>query len=82
MLNDEIFLLRVSDILRPFGHSNLSNKVLTQLLLYGDKKFSSDLNRTILNLTIQFILKTGRFEFSRFLSNESARKVKTLSTLH
>ena len=31
-------------MLRPFGHNNLSNKVLTQLLLYGDEKFSYDLN--------------------------------------
>ena len=55
-------LAGVYDVLRPFGHSNLSNKVLTQLLLYGDEKFSCDLNRTIFNLTIQFIRKTGRFE--------------------
>ena len=55
-------LAGVYDVLRPFGHSNLSNKVLTQLLLYGDEKFSDDLNRTILNLTIQFIRETGRFE--------------------
>ena len=55
-------LAGISDVLRPFGHSNLSNKVLTQLLLYGDEKFPYDLNRTILTLTIQFIRKTGRFE--------------------
>ena len=55
-------LAGVSDVLRPFGHSNLSNKVLTQLFLYGDEKFPCDLNRTILTLTIQFIRKTGRFE--------------------
>ena len=55
-------LAGVYDVLRPFGHSNLSNKVLTHLLLYGNEKFSYDLNRTILNLTIQFIRETGRFE--------------------
>ena len=55
-------LAGVYDVLRPFGHNNLPNKVLTQLLLYGDEKFSYDLNRTILNLTIQFIRETGRFE--------------------
>ena len=67
-------LAGVFDVLRPFGLSNLSNKVLTreetrrevfsslvltQLLLYGDEKFSYDLNRTILNLTIQFIRETA-----------------------
>ena len=51
-----------SDVLRPFRHSNLSNKALTQLLLYGDEKFPYDRNRTILTLTVQFIRKTGRFE--------------------
>ena len=55
-------LAGVSDVLRPFGHSNLSNKVPTQLLLYRDEKFSYDLNRAIFNLTIQFLHKTGRFE--------------------
>ena len=55
-------LAGVFDVLRPYGHSNLSNKVLTQLLLYGDENFSYDLNKTILNLTLQFIHKTGRFE--------------------
>ena len=52
-------LAGVYDVLRPFGHSNLSNKVLTQLLLYGDESFSYYLNRTILNLTIQFIRETA-----------------------
>ena len=50
------------DVLQPFGHSNLSNKVLTQLLLYDDEKFPYDLNRTIPNLIIQFIRETGRLE--------------------
>ena len=34
-------LAGVYDVLRPFGHSNLSNEVLTKLLLYGDEKFST-----------------------------------------
>ena len=55
-------LAGVFDVLRLYGHSNPSNMVLTQLLLYGDEKFSYDLNKTILNLTLQFIHKTGRFE--------------------
>ena len=53
-------LAGVSNSLRRNGHSNLSNKVLTLLLFYGDEKLSYDLNRTILNLTIQFHRKTGR----------------------
>ena len=50
------------DVLRLYGHSNPSNMVLAQLLLYGDEKFPYDLNKTIFNLTLQFIHKTGRFE--------------------
>ena len=33
-------------VVRLFGHSDLSNEVLTQLLLYGDEKFSYDLDET------------------------------------
>ena len=48
-------------ILRPFGHNNLSNKVLTQYLLYGNKDLSIDLNREIVKLTLAFI-HTGRID--------------------
>ena len=39
---------------------SLSNKVLTKLLLYGDEKFSDNLSRNILSLTLKSIHKTGR----------------------
>ena len=55
-------LAGVLAILRPFGHNNLSNEVLMQYLLYGDKDLSIDLNRKILELTLAFIHNTGRFD--------------------
>ena len=55
-------LAGVFDLVRPFGYNNLSNEVLMQLLLYGDEDLPNDLNRNILDLTLQFIHKTGRFD--------------------
>ena len=55
-------LAGVLAILRPFGYNNLSNMVLTQYLLYGNKDLPSDLNRMILKLTLAFIHNTGRFD--------------------
>ena len=54
-------LAGVSALLRPLGHTNLSNEFLMQILLYGDEDFTGDLNRDILLLTLCFIHKTGRF---------------------
>ena len=55
-------LAGVSVALRPFVEiDSLSNNVLVQLLLYGDKNLSNDVNRSILELTLDFIHKTGRF---------------------
>ena len=39
-------------LLRPFGYIDLSNDVFTQLLLFGDKGLSNDVNRNILKLTL------------------------------
>ena len=56
-------LAGVAELLRPFVQIiNLSNDVLTQLLLYGDQDFSNDLNRNILEITLRFIYKTGRLD--------------------
>ena len=55
-------LAGVLAILRPFGYNNLSNMVLTQYLLYGNKDLPSDLNRMILKLTLAFIHNTGQFD--------------------
>ena len=42
--------------------ANLSNDALTQLLLYGDKDLSYEVNRDILRLTLRFIRETGWFD--------------------
>ena len=55
-------LAGVLTLVRPFGLSNLSNKVLTQLLLYGSKDFPDEINRNILELTLRFFHETGRFD--------------------
>jgi hypothetical protein len=56
-------LAGVAELLRPFVQiTNLSNDVLTQLLLYGDQDFSNDLNRNILEITLRFIYKIGRLD--------------------
>ena len=49
-------------LLRPLGYVDLANDILLQLLLYGDKDFSDSVNRHILELTLKFIHKTGRFD--------------------
>ena len=55
-------LARVFQLLRPYGYIDLSNQVLAQLLLYGDRYLPNDLNRNILELTLQYIHATGRFD--------------------
>ena len=53
----------VSVVLQSFVQINtLSNNVLVQLLLYGDKDLSSDVNKRVLELTLNFIHQTGRFD--------------------
>ena len=55
-------LAEISQLLQPFVQiNNLSNIVLIKLLLYSDKDFSDSINKSILQLTINFIHKTGRF---------------------
>ena len=55
-------LAGIYSLVRPYGYVNLANDVLLQILLYGDKNFPNNLNRSILELTIRFIHSTGRFE--------------------
>ena len=50
-------------LLRPLGYVDLANDFLLQLLLYGDKDFPDSVNRHILELTLNFIHKTGRFDY-------------------
>ena len=48
--------------IRPFVQINsLSNNILVEILLYGDKDFSDAVNKTILELSVKFINETGRF---------------------
>ncbi len=42
--------------------NRLSNNYLVKVLPYGDEKPSNDVNTRILNLTLDFIYKTGRFD--------------------
>ena len=48
-------LATVFELIQPFRFTNFSNEVLTQLLLYGDKNLPNDLNRNILELTLEYI---------------------------
>ena len=49
-------------LLRPLGYVDLAHDFLLKLLLYGDKDFPDSVNRHILELTLNFIHKTGRFD--------------------
>ena len=56
-------LAGIEELLRPFVQiANLSNDSLTQLLLYGDKDLSCEVNRDILRLTLRSIRETSRFD--------------------
>ena len=49
---------RVSPLIRPLGHTDLSNGFLMQILLYGDKDFPDSRNKDILLLALRFINET------------------------
>ena len=56
-------LAEVSVVLRPFVEINsLPSDVLVQILLYGDKDVSNEINKDILQLTLVFIHNTGPFD--------------------
>ena len=56
-------LAGVSELVRPLlaQINSLSRNVLLRLSLYGDQDFPDDVNKIILQLTIDFIHKTGPF---------------------
>ena len=57
------FLIGVSDLLRSFVQiDTLPNSVLIEYSLYGDKSLTDDVNRSMLELTLEFIHRTGRFD--------------------
>ena len=57
-------LVGVSLLLRPFVEINAPppNGVLVQILLYGDKELSNEINKNILALTLVFIHNRGWFD--------------------
>ena len=55
-------LARTYALVRPFGFANLSNEALTKLLLYRDDNLPHHLNREILQLTINYIRDSKRFD--------------------
>ena len=55
-------LAGVIALLRPFGYTNLQNRFLMQILLYGNKRFPYEINRDILLLTLKFIHRSGCFD--------------------
>ena len=55
-------LTNVLSLVRPFGYISLSNKDLIQLLLFGGKDLTNELNRKIIELTLHYINNTGRFD--------------------
>ena len=68
-----------SSLLQPLGFTNLSNDALLQILLYGDKDFSDDVNKNILLLTLRFIHKTGRFYVNCQIGRHSFLRLMVLS---
>ena len=50
------------------GYANIPNEPLTHLLSYGDKDFPNDLNKNILELTLEFIHETCRFAQDRMIA--------------
>ena len=55
-------LARIFELVQSLGYNDLSNEVLIELLLYGDKDLPNDLYKNIIELTLQYIHTTGRFE--------------------
>ena len=52
----------ISVVVRPFFQLNiLSNHDLMNLLLYGDEDLPSDVNKRVIEYTLNFIHETGRF---------------------
>ena len=61
-LQRQSLLAGIYALLRSLGYVNLKNDALLQLSLYGDDDFPDSLNRHIVEILLQFIHETGRFE--------------------
>ena len=57
-------LAGANDVLQTYGCSESLGSNILQLLLHGDKYLPLEANTLILNLTIKFIVETGRFDQS------------------
>ena len=54
ILNYSLFFeleTRVFELVQSLGYNDLSNEVLIELLLYGDKDLPNNLNKNIIKLT-------------------------------
>ena len=60
--NRRSLLAGVNEIYKAVGNIVGPNESLLQILLYGDKNLSEDVNKQILDLTIKYILETKRFD--------------------
>ena len=61
-LGPENECIGISALLRPLGHTNLSNEFLIEILLYSHKDFTDGLYEDIRLLTPCFIHQSGRFD--------------------
>ena len=56
-------LAGVSELLRSFVQiDTLPKNILIEYLLYGNKNLTDDVNRSIFELTLEFICRSGRFD--------------------
>ena len=55
-------LTRTYALISPFGFADFSNEAVTKLLLYGDTNLPHHVNREILQLTLNYIHDSRRFD--------------------
>ena len=55
-------LAGVNDVLEACGYSEAPDNNILQLLLYGNKNLPLEANRLILNVTMNYIFETERFD--------------------
>lgn len=62
MRNNKDLLAGIFSLLQPFGYISPSNGAFMALLLFCYKDLSDEVDRSILQLTLQFIHKTGQVD--------------------
>ena len=68
-------------LLQPHGYVDLANEFLLRLLLSGDKDFSDSMNRHILQRTLNFIHKAGRFDCTPPFHNKPPNRSAVFVTI-